>query len=312
MNHKILSIAVPTYNGASTIVQTIESILNQFQEINTNSIEILIIDNASNDEVWQIACGYKRKYPSLFSIFSNAMNVGYDRNVDFLFKKSIGNFVWPLADDDIILPGGLKKVMDVLVKYPDVSLIFVGGARNINVNNEICFNGNNFLKDTEFRSGGVSANIIRRETWISLDVAKYFDSGWIHFGAVIEVAFKGKAYIFKDVLIAEPLGLEKRWGGSGKFLLLGLDLIKVFKHMKVLGYNCSSIRNAHLLIRKNYYLQIVKAKAQGLKINVSIIIRFAKLYYSFPSFWLVDFPLLLIPQRLCTIIYKIKKYETTR
>jgi glycosyltransferase involved in cell wall biosynthesis len=306
MTQIMLTIGIPTFNGAKHIKQTIDSVLSQLQlaDIDESSIEILINDNASDDNVWQIANAYKEEFPALFSIFQNEVNVGFDRNVDLVFKRSRGEFVWPLADDDIILPGGLKKVVEAIKSEQDISLVFVGGATNINCAGVICTNGNKFLNDSEFRSGGVSANIIRRSTWNLMDVSKYFDSGWVHFGVVIEVVSQNRAYIFRDVLIAEPLGLKKKWGAGGSFLLVGLELIKLFKNMKTLGYESACIKNAHYKIKGSYSRQIIKAKAHGLVVTTPLIVNFVKLFYTFPSFWLIDLPLLLMPQKLSWLIYQ--------
>jgi glycosyltransferase involved in cell wall biosynthesis len=301
-----LTIGIPTFNGSNHIKQAIDSVLSQLVDIDESSIEILINDNASDDNVWQIANAYQEKFPSLFTIFRNEVNVGFDRNVNLIFERAQGQFVWPLADDDVVSPSALKKILSVLALHPEVNLLFVGGTPNLLDQKEgvILNDGNLFLSQTGFRSGGISGNIIKKSAWNSVNVSSYFDTGWVHFGVVIEVAASSIVYIFKEPLESEIPGLGKKWGGNGTHLLVGLELVELFQNMVRLGYSKASIRAAHLLIKGNYHRQICKAKSEGLAVNFELIRRFTRLYYTFPSFWLIDLPLLLMPQKLSWLIYQ--------
>lgn len=300
-----LTIAIPTYNGARYIEQTIESVLSQLGGIDKGVIEILVCDNASEDHVWQIAKTYKEKFPKLFSIFQNETNVGFDRNVDLLFKYAQGEFVWPLADDDVISQDSIRKVLSVLKSNPEVGLLFVGGTRNlVGLSDGVfCNDGNDFLQITAFGSGGISANVIKKLAWNSVNASKFFETGWIHFGVILEIVMNYKSYIFKDALESEITGVPKKWGSNGTHLLVGLQLVEVFQSMVGLGYEKKCINKAFQLIKGSYAKQICKAKAEGLKSDYSLICKFAKLYCNYPSFWLLDLPLLLMPRKLSWLIY---------
>lgn len=66
-NEKLLTIAIPTYNGAKTIANMLEILLPQCDE----RVEILISDNASTDNTKLIIDKYIEKYE----------NIRYVRNV---------------------------------------------------------------------------------------------------------------------------------------------------------------------------------------------------------------------------------------
>jgi glycosyltransferase involved in cell wall biosynthesis len=306
MNNTLLTIGIPTFNGAGHIEQVINSLLDELTDNDKCSIEILINDNASQDHVWKIANAYKKLSPELFSIYKNEINVGYDRNVDLIFKRARGTFVWTLADDDIVSLGAIKKILTVLKFHPDVNLLFVGGTPNFHSKSvgNICQDGNMFFKQTAFRSGGISGNIIAKSAWNAVDASRYFDTGWVHFGVVIELASRSTSFIFNEALETEIMGLHKKWAGNGVHLLVGLQLAELFKNMARLGYSAECIKAAHLLIKGNYYRQICKAKAEGLAVDFEMIHRFIKVYYTFPSFWVIDLPILLMPQKLCGLIYQ--------
>lgn len=301
-----LTIGIPTFNGANHIEQAIESLLGQLADIDQSMIEILISDNASEDHVWQIANFYKQKFPALFSIFRNEVNVGFDRNVGLIFKRAQGEFVWPLADDDVASPDALKKILLIIISHPEVNLLFVGGTPNLIDKKEstICKDGNTFFSLSAFRSGGISGNIIKKSAWNYVDVSSYFDTGWVHFGVVLEVAASSASYVFSEALESEIPNLSKKWGRNGTFLLVGLELVQIFKNMQRLGYNKECIRQAHWVIKGTYHRQICKAKAEGLHVDFALIRRFIKLYYKFPSFWLIDLPLLLMPNKFSWLIYQ--------
>ena len=309
MNNVILTIGIPTFNGAGHIERVINSLLDQLTDLNKCSIEILINDNASQDHVWEIANAYKKLLPTIFSIYQNENNVGYDRNVDLLFKRARGIFVWTLADDDIVSPGAINEILTVLKFHPDVNLLFVGGTPNFHSESvgNICQDGDTFFKKTAFRSGGISGNIIAKSAWNAVDASKYFDTGWVHFGVVLELASRSTSYIFNKALETEIIGLHKKWAGNGVHLLVGLQLVELFKNMVRLGYSEECKKAAHMLIKGNYYRQICKAKAEGLTVNFEMINRFIKAYYIFPSFWIIDLPMLLMTQKLCSLIYQTYK-----
>jgi glycosyltransferase involved in cell wall biosynthesis len=301
-----LTIGIPTFNGAKHIEQTIDSVLSQLEDIDPSIIEILISDNSSEDHVWQIATSYKEKFPTIFSIFRNEVNVGYDRNIDLIFKRANGLYVWTLADDDIVSPDAIKQILTILTLHSEVNLLFVGGIPNLigQKDNFICKDGNAFFSKTGFRNGGVSSNILKKSAWNSVNVATYFDTGWIHFGVVLEVASNSASYVFREALESEIPGVSKKWGLNGTHLLVGLDLVQIFQGMGRLGYDEECIRKAHWLIKCNYHRKICKAKAEGLTVDFILIRRFIKLYNGFPSFWLIDLPLLLMPQKLSWLLYQ--------
>ena len=123
MNKNIeLTIGIPVHNGSKYIKDTINNIIEQIDDINRNEIEILISNNASIDETPEIIKKYVEKYPNLFSYFRNTENVGVDRNIDNIFKKAKGNFLWICGDDDKIITGQLKNVLEKIKNIKEMSV----------------------------------------------------------------------------------------------------------------------------------------------------------------------------------------------
>lgn len=86
-----------------------------------------------------------------------------------------------------------------------------------------------------------------------------------------------------------------RWGGTGSFLRTGLNLVRIYRNMPELGYDPATVKAAYMTIKGGYRQNIPLAKAKGLRVNCVLIKEFIELYRHFPSFWLVDLPLLLLP-----------------
>jgi glycosyltransferase involved in cell wall biosynthesis len=73
-------------------------------------IELIISDNASPDDtslVVQtfIASGLRARY------IRNTQNIGADANFLQCFEQARGKYVWLFSDDDLIIPGALKKIL---------------------------------------------------------------------------------------------------------------------------------------------------------------------------------------------------------
>ncbi|WP_052158152.1 glycosyltransferase family 2 protein [Lacinutrix jangbogonensis] len=91
----VLSIIIPTYNSASTLSATLDSILNQ----TFKDVELLIMDGLSIDKTLEIATRYQKQFDNVF-VYSekdkgvyDAMNKGID--------LSKGDFLYFMGSDDV-------------------------------------------------------------------------------------------------------------------------------------------------------------------------------------------------------------------
>ena len=158
----------------------------------------------------------------------------------------------------------------------------------------ICFNGDDFFTRSSFKSGLVSSNVIRKDVWESIDLSKYMGLLWIHVGFLIEALESFPAYLVQDCLISQ-LKVQTKWGCNGTFFNVGLNVVKMYQMMHLFKYPPKTIRKATLTLKKRYLLDIPKAKAEGLRISKSLLKDCVSLYKMYPSFWLRDLPLLLVP-----------------
>lgn len=91
----IVSIGLPVYNMATTIGQSLCSILKQTYQ----HLEIIISDNSSNDGTLEIIKKYSQ-YDTRIRLFTQKENIGASANFKFVLTKASGKyFKWHAGDD---------------------------------------------------------------------------------------------------------------------------------------------------------------------------------------------------------------------
>ena len=76
----LISIALCTYNGSLFLEKQLISILNQTYK----NIEIVVVDDCSTDNTFEIITTFALEYPQIKS-FRNTTNIGFNKN----FEKAI-------------------------------------------------------------------------------------------------------------------------------------------------------------------------------------------------------------------------------
>jgi len=117
MTKKTLSVIMPNYNYGHFIGQMLESIFAQSYP----ATEVVVIDDASTDDSVSIIKGFMKKYPNL-RLIQNERNIGPIAIGKRIFEAVSGDYVFPCASDDWILPGFFEKSMKLLAQYSQAGL----------------------------------------------------------------------------------------------------------------------------------------------------------------------------------------------
>lgn len=117
---KLVSILIPVYNRENIIQETIQSALNQTY----NNIEIIVVDNHSTDNTWEILKKLSLKDKRI-KIFQNETNLGPVRNWVKCLEYATGEYGKFLWSDDLISPQFLEKTIPFL-NDDDVGFVFTG------------------------------------------------------------------------------------------------------------------------------------------------------------------------------------------
>ncbi|RYE22899.1 MAG: glycosyltransferase [Sphingobacteriaceae bacterium] len=128
--HPLVTVLVPTYNRASFLKETIDSVLVQ----NFIDFELLVVDNYSTDNTYDVVHSYSD--PRIRYV-CNDSNLGIIGNYNRGLRESAGDYIYLLSDDDIMCDeSNLKLKVDVLEKFSNVSMVF-SSFKTINSNGEI-------------------------------------------------------------------------------------------------------------------------------------------------------------------------------
>lgn len=109
---KLISVVMSVYNSEKTVSQAIDSILNQTY----SNIELLIMDDCSDDQTYEILKTYEKKY-MFIKVFRNDKNIGLTKSLNSLIKKTKGSFIARQDGDDVSYKDRFEKQLNFIEKY---------------------------------------------------------------------------------------------------------------------------------------------------------------------------------------------------
>lgn len=123
----MLTISIPTYNRAEYLDLCLESICKEIDSLNEGQqqlVRVCVADNGSTDGTPDIVSRYQDRLAERFEAVRSSDNMGMDFNFARCYELAKTPYVWLIGDDDVLLSGGLKKVLDVLIKS-EIDLLYV-------------------------------------------------------------------------------------------------------------------------------------------------------------------------------------------
>jgi len=305
-----LSIAIPTYNGAKTIRETLDSIVSQLED----GVEIVISDNASSDGTAEIIREYQVMHP-VIRYFRNDENLGADRNFDLAVQRATGKYVWFFGDDDKMCCGGIRKVLDVLSAELDIANIFVNckmmsrdlklcySEKVIDLNQDIILGPDDFLLRVGATAALVPSIVVLRSLWLNLEKTRFINTYWLVLASIYLILPEHSAYCISKPYVLFRDG-SSRWHKDGRFFYMVLELCSIMKEFVKYGYSEVTVNKAIKKLTKNPTLLIFSAKRNGLTVNPRLFIEAYKRFSHSPYFWVFGLPLLLLPKACVQLIWE--------
>jgi len=97
----LVSVIMPAYNAQDFVAEAIESVIRQTYKY----IELIIVDDGSNDKTHDICRDYTNKYPNIVLLsHHNRSNQGVSKSRMLAIEESKGKYVAFCDADDIFLP----------------------------------------------------------------------------------------------------------------------------------------------------------------------------------------------------------------
>jgi glycosyltransferase involved in cell wall biosynthesis len=114
----LVSVIVPTYEGAAFVGETIESVLAQTYE----PIEIVVVDDASTDGTPDLVAGYGERV----RLERGRERLGPTRRRNEAISFAQGELIAWLDQDDLWLPEKTEREVAVMLARPEVGLVYSG------------------------------------------------------------------------------------------------------------------------------------------------------------------------------------------
>jgi hypothetical protein len=255
-----------------------------------------------------------------------------DRNADLAIKRSTGQYVLLLGDDDILEPYALEEILCCLTKHPNLGMIYMNfRIYDANLENEINFrdlafdpiqvdsyfpDGLAVVKKTHKIFAAISGGVYRRELWEQAEPKRFWGTIFIHVGVTLDILCRVRAptYIFKRPMFKYRLNDS----APGKIKSHNDIFAVSFGLLRILAAHKRYIP-AHVF-HQMYDRELVwtRKKILGAKARESVPIlanlRLMRGSYDISrlDFWIIDVPMLLIPRYLLNIpyqLYRLIKYR---
>ena len=110
----LLTMVTPAYNQGHFLAETIESVLNQ-----DLPLDYLVIDDGSSDQTPQVMARYAGRIRG-----ERQQNMGQVRTLNKGWTNAAGTYLAYLSSDDVLYPGALRKLVDVLERDPSIACVF--------------------------------------------------------------------------------------------------------------------------------------------------------------------------------------------
>ena len=100
-----VSILMGIYNCADTLSDAIDSIIKQTYV----NWELILCDDGSQDDTYQVALKYQEKYPDKIILLKNKKNIRLAASLNRCAQYATGEYVARMDGDDLSLPNRFEK-----------------------------------------------------------------------------------------------------------------------------------------------------------------------------------------------------------
>ena len=128
----LVTIYVPCRNYGRFLVQCVESVFNQLY----NNWELILIDEASEDNTASIAEKLRQRRPDLITVIRNPEPLGLQKLANNVLSIAKGSYTMRLDADDWLDEGALLLMVSKIEASPDAGLVY-GNYFYVNADGEV-------------------------------------------------------------------------------------------------------------------------------------------------------------------------------
>jgi len=204
MDNVILSLCIPTYNRVEYLRELLPALIAEVEAGNRVAVqvELLISNNASTDETES----YLSTLSCLgLSVYRNAENIGGDRNFLACVERASGMYVWLFGDDELIVPGGIARILKLLSKEHPILVILRDGKQELGVAEEVIYPNFGICVREEMKDEGVfalshtliTANIFHKDIFDQKEAVSKLYTNYAHMYGLLNGLKRGGRIVMK-------------------------------------------------------------------------------------------------------------------
>lgn len=118
MDKPRISVIIGIYNCASTLVEALDSLYAQTYQ----SFKIILCDDGSSDNTYQVAKDYASKHDNIVLI-KNEKNMGLNYTLNHCLEYADTELIARMDGDDVSLPSRFEKEVKFLDEHPEYSIV---------------------------------------------------------------------------------------------------------------------------------------------------------------------------------------------
>jgi glycosyltransferase involved in cell wall biosynthesis len=226
-NSPLLSICIPTYNRGSVLELCIKSIITQ--KSFDNRTEIIILDNNSSDNTYEIVKKYTNKYTNIL-YFKNEENIGMEKNILKVLKFGKGKLLKLLNDYTLIIENKLEVILEQINSNHDESTILYFQNKSNKIDNISCFNLDTFFRLATYWPTWIGTFSVWKKDYDKIEKTTVFEGLLFPHLLMLLSVFKLKKSIrfINEKLFNETVGIKK--GGYDFFEVFIKNFIGTIIH----------------------------------------------------------------------------------
>ncbi|RYY06688.1 MAG: glycosyltransferase family 2 protein [Sphingobacteriaceae bacterium] len=164
-----LTIGIPAFNGAFNFKDLMQSI--NLLGLEPHEFEILVVDNASDDDTVEVIQTLSRDIPNL-RFYQNETNIGRIQNWNKVIDQAKGDYLILMNANDRFVDFDLKRWISYLDKNPETSLVM---SDIINVYPLVTY------AYPEWKENGVfKFDTYIKESFLNPDILEFYSLGVLH------------------------------------------------------------------------------------------------------------------------------------
>jgi len=256
-------------------------------------VDVYVSNNASTDNSREIIQKYLNEGYPLIAL-ENPTNLGHDGNLESLYEKATTPYFWLFGDDDYLMPGMLKPIVDMLrsgsygiVYLPsrwfqgDFKMLDAEYNQYKNFSYKVVTDTRDYLNQTHYWITFLSGTIINKSlVQDKVKVDRFHGSMMTYLSWFIPALFVGDKVIVETTCL---ICKSTERGGYKFFNTFGTTFSGILDYFVGIGYDPKFKYIIEDNMAQSYFPRFIIGDAAFEKENYFKVLL--PIYWKYPSFW---------------------------